>query len=102
MADLVLKNGRIVTAQGIVTGGLAIESGVITAIAADRALARGETVLDLKGQIVLPGMIDPHVHLGVGGSADDQKFLDDLSTETAAAAVGGVTTIVSDHENAHG
>jgi len=102
MADLVLKNGRIVTPHGIVAGGIAIETGVITAIAADKALPAARTVLDLKGQIVLPGMIDPHVHLGVGGSADDAKFLDDLSTETLAAAIGGVTTIVSDHENAHG
>src|ERR1700730_4870045 len=99
---LVLKGGVVVTPSGIVHGGLAIEDGVIVAIGADRALPSGDEEIDLCGRVALPGSIDPHVHLGVGGSADDAKFLDDLKTETVAAAIGGITTIVSDHENAHG
>src|SRR3954462_5385281 len=102
MADLVLRNGRVVTPGGVVVGGLAIEDGVIVAIGADRALPSGDDEIDLRGMVALPGMIDPHVHLGVGGSADDAKFLEDMRTETAPAAVGGVTTIVTDHENANG
>ena len=102
MADLRLTNGRVVTPAGIVEGGLAIEDGVIVAIGRTRELPGAELTIDLRGRVALPGFIDPHVHLGVGGSADDAKFVEDLRTETAAAAVGGVTTIVSDHENAHG
>jgi dihydropyrimidinase len=102
LADLVLKHGSVVTPGGTVRGGLAIEDGVIVAIGPDRALPAGSTEIDLLGRVALPGVIDPHVHLGVGGSADDAKFLEDMTTETAPAAVGGVTTIVTDHENAHG
>ena len=102
MADLVLRNGRVVTPTGMVGGGIAIEDGVIVAIGADRELPSGTHEIDLQGRVALPGVIDPHVHLGVGGSADDAKFLEDMTTETEPAAVGGVTTIVSDHENAHG
>jgi dihydroorotase-like cyclic amidohydrolase len=102
VADLVLKNGRVVTPSGVIAGGLAIEDGVIVAVGADRELPSGAHEMDLRGRVALPGMIDPHVHLGVGGSADDAKFLEDMTTETAPAAIGGVTTIVTDHENAHG
>lgn len=100
--DLVLRGGHVVTPGGVLKGGLAIDEGVIVAIGTDRALPAALEVIDLAGRIALPGMIDPHVHLGVGGSADDAKFLDDLTTETEAAALGGVTAIVSDHENANG
>jgi dihydropyrimidinase len=102
MADLVLRNGRVVTPQGVLEGGLAIEDGVIIAIGPDRTLPSGSEEIDLRGRIALPGAVDPHVHLGVGGSADDAKFLEDMTTETGPAAIGGVTTLVTDHENANG
>lgn len=102
MADLVLRNGLVVTPGGIVRGGLAIEDGVIVAVGSNRALPAGSEEIDLRGMVALPGMIDPHVHLGVGGSADDAKFLEDMTSETRPAAIGGVTTIVTDHENAGG
>jgi dihydroorotase-like cyclic amidohydrolase len=102
MADLVLKGGRVVTPEGVVSGGLAIENGVIVNIGPDRSLPAGSHTIDLAGRVVLPGLIDPHVHLGVGGSADIPKLLSDMEKETSAAALGGITTIVTDHENASG
>ncbi|MCU1529846.1 MAG: amidohydrolase family protein [Frondihabitans sp.] len=102
MADLRLVGGRVVTPDGIVEGGLAIDDGVIVAIGPTAALPSATETVDLGGDVALPGMIDPHVHLGVGGTADDAKFLEDMTTETTAAAIGGVTTIVTDHENAGG
>lgn len=102
MADLRLINGRLVTPAGVVEGGLAIEDGVIVAIGSTRELPGAAATIDLEHRVALPGFIDPHVHLGVGGSADDAKLIEDLRTETAAGAIGGVTTIVSDHENANG
>ncbi len=102
MADLRLVDGRVVTPDGIVEGGLAIDDGVIVAIGPTAALPSATDTIDLGGHVALPGLVDPHVHLGVGGTADDAKFLEDLTTETTAAAIGGVTTIVTDHENAGG
>lgn len=100
--DLVLKGGRVVTPGGVIHGGLAIDAGVIVAIGADKVLPSGREEISLGMKVALPGMIDPHVHLGTGGSADDRKFLEDMRTETETAALGGVTTIVTDHENRNG
>ncbi len=102
MASLRLDNGFVVTPGAVVPGGVASEGGVITAIGRARALPRADLEIDVHGSYILPGVIDPHVHLGTGGSADDAKFLADLSSETRSAAAGGVTTIVTDHESAHG
>jgi dihydropyrimidinase len=102
VVDLVLTDARVVTPDGIVQGGLAIEAGIIVAVGAERELPVGSESIGLDGAVVLPGLIDPHVHLGVGGTADEAKLLEDMATETAAAAIGGVTTIVTDHENANG
>ena len=102
MVDLVLTGARVVTPDGIVEGGLAIDAERVVAIGAEPELPAGSESIGLDGAVVLPGLVDPHVHLGVGGSADEAKLLEDMTTETAAAAIGGVTTIVTDHENANG
>ena len=102
MAGLVLKNGFVVTPAGVVPGGIASEDGVITVVAASGSLPKGDPENDVHGSFILPGVIDPHVHLGTGGTADDAKFLSDLASETRSGAAGGVTTIVTDHESAHG
>jgi dihydropyrimidinase len=102
MASLVLKNGLVVTPGGVVPGGIASEDGVITAVGGPGALPKADTDIDVHGCYILPGVIDPHVHLGTGGTADDAKFLADLTSETRSGAAGGVTTIVTDHESARG
>ena len=102
MASLSLRNGFVVTPGAVVPGGLASEDGVITAIGGPGSLPKADTEIDVNGSYLLPGVIDPHVHLGTGGTADDAKFLADLASETRSGAAGGVTTIVTDHESAHG
>jgi dihydropyrimidinase len=102
VASLSLRNGFVVTPGGVVPGGLASEDGVITAIGGPGSLPKADTEIDVNGSYLLPGVIDPHVHLGTGGTADDAKFLADLASETRSGAAGGVTTIVTDHESAHG
>ncbi|MDR1378844.1 MAG: dihydropyrimidinase [Synergistaceae bacterium] len=91
MYDLVLKSGTLVTSEDIFEGDLAIRDGKIVAIGQE--LDAGESrCLDLVEKIVLPGAIDPHVHLSlsVGGTCS----CDDFETGTKAAASGGVTTII--------
>ncbi len=63
---LVLRNGRIVTPTGVVLGGIVAEDGRITHIGADATLPGGGDVIDAGGKWVIPGVIDPHVHIGVG------------------------------------
>ena len=88
--DAVLNNAKIFTRGSIVEAGIAIDKGKIVKIAKDTNLPPASTKINLKGHIMLPGIIDPHVHL-----RDQQlAYKEDFFTGTAAAAAGGVTLVV--------
>src|SRR5919107_1252043 len=95
MPDLTLRNGTVVTPTGLVRGGLTVTDGVITSIGADPELPRGDTDLDVDGRYLLPGLVDPHVHLGIGDGAGPDKLRRDFVTESRDAAAGGVTTMIT-------
>jgi len=87
--ELVIKNGKIVTATDIYNADIGIENGKITEIGKE---LRGDKTIDAKGMIVFPGGIDIHTHL-------DMPFMgafssDDFKTGTIAAAFGGTTSLV--------
>lgn len=88
--DLVLKNGRIFTNGEVYEGGVAVNNGIIVALSHNELLPEGDQVIDLKGKLVLPGGIDPHVHFRDPGRSDRETF----KTGTMAAAAGGVTTVL--------
>ena len=90
--ELIIRNGLIVTATGRTEGDLRIRNGTIAEIGKGLQAASGTREINAKGMLVLPGGIDPHVHLGprpgmVGG--------DDYTTGSRAALAGGVTTIAN-------
>ena len=88
--DLVFHNAKIYTPEGLVEAGLAIDEGRIFKIAKETNLPQASTKMDLKGHIVLPGLIDPHAHL-----RDQQlAYKEDFFSGTAAAAAGGVTLAI--------
>ena len=58
--DLVIKNGKIVTATDMYNADIGIENGKITEIGKK---LRGDETIDAKGMIVFPGGIDIHTHL---------------------------------------
>lgn len=95
MVDLVIKNGMVVTPQGMIRGGLAVQEGHILQVGSDASLPEAKEVVDAHGLIVFPGLVDPHTHIGLGLAQDEAKFRSDITTESASAAVGGVTTIVT-------
>jgi len=86
-ANLVFKNGLIVTPSGVIEGGVAVVDGKISAIGGDDYLPDAEREIDLAGKYLLPGVIDPECHLG-----SHRALADDFQTETRAAAAAGVTT----------
>lgn len=88
--DLVITGGTVVTAKGRSRLGLAIRNGKIVAIGRDDALPQSRERLDAKGLYVIPGLIDPHVHVRDPGKIEREDFY----TATAAAAAGGITTIL--------
>ena len=83
---LLLSSRRVVTPGGEIEATVRVEQGLIAAIDAydpDAATDLGEVAL-------LPGLVDPHVHLNEPGRTEWEGF----ETGTAAAAAGGVTTLI--------
>ena len=86
MFDLVLKNLKLLDYSGEVS--LAIEDGKIAKIS--KSSIEGDKEIDLKGQLVLPGLIDPHVHFRDPGLT----YKEDFRTGSMAAAHGGFTFVM--------
>jgi dihydroorotase len=87
--DLVLKNGRVLCNGHLIDAGLAVDNGVIVAVAKDPHLPDSDYVFDVKNNLILPGLIDVHVHFRDPGYPDREDF----QSGTMAAAAGGFTCI---------
>ncbi|MEX2525069.1 MAG: amidohydrolase family protein [Gammaproteobacteria bacterium] len=87
-ADLTIKNARVVDHNGEFEGGIAVQDGRILMTGNNSALPDAKRVIDAEGRCLMPGVIDTHCHLGVAYPYDE-----DMRTETAHAARGGITTI---------
>jgi dihydropyrimidinase len=86
--DLVVRHGTLVIpGMGRVRADVGVVDGRIAALGDDLPGPEEET-LDARGKVVLPGVVDPHVHLG-----NQLTFGEEAHTETRAAVLGGVTTI---------
>jgi imidazolonepropionase len=104
MAALLVTNARLATMRGgrysiIEQGALAAEDGVIRWIGAARhmpAPKRGTEIIDAKGALVTPGLVDCHTHLVFGGNRANEfeMRLKGLSYAEIAAAGGGIVSTV--------
>ncbi|MFH1821029.1 MAG: dihydropyrimidinase [Methanobacteriota archaeon] len=88
--DTVIKNGKIFTSAGFFEAGVAIDAGKIVSIAKDSNLPQAEEEIDAGGNIVIPGVIDAHVHIHVPGFLHREDF----GNGSKAAAIGGTTTVI--------
>ena len=90
--DLVVRAARAVTAEGEVPVTLGVDGGRIVAVEpGDAQRCPAIAVVELGDDVVLlPGLVDTHVHVNDPGRAEWEGF----ETATRAAAAGGVTTIV--------
>jgi len=91
--ELIIRNGLIVTAVGRTEGDLRIRNGTIAEIGRNLTAAPGARAIDAKGMLVLPGGVDPHVHLTPTRTATTLKGADDYTSASRAALAGGTTTI---------
>ena len=89
---IIIKNGALVTPQGLRRADLAMDGDKIVRIAAAIEPAEGDTVEDATGCWVFPGFIDGHTHMQCWTGMD--WTADSFETGTRAAACGGTTTIV--------
>ncbi|WP_161881015.1 allantoinase AllB [Deinococcus alpinitundrae] len=85
--DLCVTNARIVTPQGVVRGSVSVLGGKVVHIGPAQP-ARQE--VDAGGKLLLPGLVDLHVHFNEPGRTDWEGW----AHGSAAAAAGGVTTVV--------
>jgi len=91
-AELLIRNGTIVNATARTQGDVRVRNGAVTEIGRNLAPGAGARVIDATGKLVLPGGIDPHVHLGLRPGIQGS---DDYTTGSRAALAGGITTIAN-------
>ncbi len=93
--DLIIRDGLIATADGVYTGDIRIRGETIAEIGEQlRREADDGDEIDAQGMLVLPGGVDPHVHLTTPPSTPvAERWVDDLTSGSQAALAGGVTTL---------
>jgi dihydroorotase (multifunctional complex type) len=90
IVDSVLINAKAYLNGQILDCSIAIEEGKIFKIGKETQMPKADQKTDLKGMLVLPGLIDAHVHL-----RDEAKaYKEDFDSGTSAAAAGGFTTVL--------
>ena len=91
--DLRLHGGEVfLNGEGVRRVDLLVKDGSIAGIVTPDVVADATEVVDLEGKLVLPGAIDPHVHLGKDIRVPRDP--DDALQETASAVAGGVTSML--------
>ncbi|MDH4146989.1 MAG: amidohydrolase family protein [Acidimicrobiia bacterium] len=88
--DLVIRGGTVVTSGFEVVTDVGIDGGRIAQLGGEM---RGDREIDAAGKVVLPGGVDLHVHLTPPSAPGGWAWADDFASGTAAALVGGVTTV---------
>lgn len=93
----IIRGRRVVTPDGVVAADVVVSAGRIvevrpadSGITAGPGIANGPGIIDAGDALVLPGLVDTHVHVNAPGRTHWEGF----ETATDAAAAGGVTTIV--------
>jgi len=85
MQSLVVRSRRVITPAGVGPASVHVEAGKISRIGEWE-----DGVTDFGDLVIMPGIVDTHVHLNEPGRTEWEGF----ATATRAAAVGGVTTLV--------
>ncbi|MGH9369761.1 MAG: amidohydrolase family protein, partial [Thermoanaerobaculia bacterium] len=87
--ELLVRGARVVTPEGLRPASLRVLGGRIAAVGAREEPAGGAEVLEFGDAVLLPGLVDTHVHVNDPGRAEWEGF----PCATRAAAAGGVTTL---------
>ena len=84
--EILIRGGRVVNHDGSRVADVRIVGERVREIGEGLVPGSGARVVEASGHLVMPGGIDPHAHL-------QGNFVDDLTTGTAAALAGGITTV---------
>jgi allantoinase len=86
----IIRSRRVVTPEGVRPAALHIHDGTIRRVAAWEDVPRAVAVEDVGDLVLMPGLVDTHVHVNEPGRTEWEGF----ETATRAAAAGGVTTLL--------
>jgi allantoinase len=86
----IIRSTRVVTPEDVKAATVHIRDGKIDSVGDYDDLPRGANVHDAGKSVVMPGLVDTHVHINEPGRTDWEGF----ETATRAAAAGGVTTLI--------
>jgi len=92
---VIIRAGRLVdvrTGQSMRDATIVVNDGKISSVGPAVAAAAGDSVIDLSRYTVLPGLIDAHVHLGIGGTPRDNALADLRAGFTTVVDLGARTT----------
>lgn len=95
MSSIVIRGGTVVLPTGQRPADIAVSDGTITAIGSE--VQGGDETIDAHGLVILPGVVDAHVHFNEPGRAEWEGW----EAGTRGAAAGGVTTVLEMPLNAH-
>jgi allantoinase len=90
MREFVLRSARVVTPDGMAARAVHVLDGRIERVTDVSGTPPGVEVVDCGDAVVMPGLVDTHVHINEPGRTDWEGF----ATATRAAAAGGVTTLL--------
>lgn len=90
MFDLCLKNGKVYRNNRFEEKHIYVHSGIIREISVENFPAK--KVIECGSQYILPGFIDPHVHLSL--ELGEFTSVDDFKNGSKIAALGGITTVI--------
>jgi allantoinase len=89
--DLIFRAPRVITAAGEVARSIGVRDGRIVAIEQLDSALEADRIVELgTDEVLIPGLVDTHVHVNDPGRTEWEGF----ASATRAAAAGGVTTIV--------
>jgi allantoinase len=89
-ADLLIRGRRVITPEGARAACVHVADGWIERVAAFDDVPAGRELVDAGDLVILPGLVDTHVHVNEPGRTEWEGF----ATATRAAAAGGVTTLL--------
>ena len=90
MSTLVIRSQRVLIEGELRPASIAVQDGVIAAIGGFEEFGAGGDQHDFGEAVIMPGLVDTHVHINEPGRAEWEGF----ATATRAAAAGGVTTLL--------
>jgi allantoinase len=88
--EWVLRGRAVVTPEGVRPAAVVVRGETIAAVLDYDDVGPGVPVVDAGEKLVLPGLVDTHVHINEPGRTDWEGF----ETATKAAAAGGITTVI--------